>query len=99
MFWFPLRKAASVSHYISVMSPDYRYLPSLSTLYYSLTSWLYHKDHYLFPEGRQEFFYPPVESGGVSSIPAVSKTVFLKQGIRADKNACQSRVQIAAHGS
>lgn len=81
------------------MSPDYRYLPFLSTVYYSLTSWVYCKDQYLFPEGRREFFYPPVERGGVSFMPALSKTVFLKQGMRSDKDACQSPVQIAADGS
>lgn len=51
------------------------------------------------PEGGQQFFYPPVERGGVSFMPTLSKTVFLRQGTRADKDACQSRVQIATHGS
>lgn len=72
------------------MSPDYCYLPFLSTVYYSLTSWVYHKDQYLFPEGGQEFFYPPVERGGVSFMPALSKTVFLKEEIGADKDACDA---------
>lgn len=101
MFRFVLRKAASVNHSISIMSPDYRYLPFLSTAYYSLTSWVYHRDHYLLPEGGQEFFHPPVERGGVMFMPALSKTPFLKQGTgtETDKDACQSRVHISAHGS
>lgn len=32
-------------------------------------------------------------------MPALSETVFLKQGMGADKDACQSPVQIAVDGS
>lgn len=91
MFWFVLRKAASLNHYISIMSPDYHYLLFLSTAYHSLTSWVYRKDQYLCPEGGLEIFYAVVESGGVLFMPALSKPVFLKEETGADKDACQSQ--------
>lgn len=62
-------------------------------------SQVYHKDQYLFPEGRRELFNPQVERGGVSFMPALPKTVFLKQEAGADKDVCQSPGQTAAHSS
>lgn len=99
VFWFVLRKAASMNHHISIMSPNYHYLPFLSTTYYSLISWVYHKDRYSFSEGVWEFFHHPVESVAVLFMPALSKTAFLKQGTRTDDVECESWVQTAAHGS
>lgn len=91
MFWFVLRKAGSVNHYISILSPDYHCLLFLPTTYYSLVSQVYNKDQYLFPEGGRELFNPQVERGGVSFMPALPKTVFLKPGAGAD--VCQVAAQ------
>lgn len=95
-FLFVLRKAAPVNHYISSMSPHYHYLLFLSTMYNSLTSWVYHRDQYLFPEGGWEFFTLQLKGVVYHSL---FKTVFFKQGTGADKDECQSPVQIPAHGS
>lgn len=99
VFWFVLGKAASMNHHISITSPNYHYLAFLSITYYSLTSWVHHKDQYSFPESGWEFFHHPVERGAASFMTALSKTVFLKQGTRTDEDECESWVQIAAHGS
>lgn len=50
------RKAACVNHYFSIMSPDHRYLPFLSTVYSSLTSWVYPGISMWFLQAGVNFF-------------------------------------------